>query len=490
MYADRSRRAREQPLAVAGVEAGLTGVSIVLTGGSESPLLPYLLAPPASAGITGGFRAVVLVSGAASAVLLLGRLLVGTRPAPVSDTSAQFVLAAAQWVLLGLALGLLATRARALTPPPPPQDRYVEARQLLEQLRAVSRRLPGGLDAAAAAETLLADLDKKAPSARSAVLVQPSTAGALVPVAVRGTRRVPWRAPLSEPGPLQAAWESSYPVVDRREADVDGRRRGSALVVLPLPSQSGPIGLVVAESFDPEAYPPEVVEQLRKQVQRVALRLETALLFEEVRSTVTVEERDRLARQMHDGVAQDLAFIGYQLDDLRLQANKVDERLAGRVSQLRKDLTQLISDLRLRITDLRTSLGSERALGSALSSYIRAVGSGQPVTVHVTLEESPFRLPAEQEVLLLQIAQVVAQEVRRVGAANLWVSLAVDPPRARLVVEHDGPDGATGDLDAHLARISTLGGSLHTSGRTGGGVRVDAVLEGGSDGEDDRDAGR
>ena len=43
-------------------------------------------------------------------------------------------------------------------------------------------------------------------------------------------------------------------------------------------------------------------------------------LFEEVRSTVTVEERDRLAREMHDGVAQELAFVGYQLDDLRIRA--------------------------------------------------------------------------------------------------------------------------------------------------------------------------
>ena len=487
LAADRSARARAHPLALALVEAVLTGLSVVLTGGSDSPMLPYLLAAPASVGLPGAVRAVVVVSGAASAALLVGRALVGPSPLSASDPLEEFALAGAQWVLLGLALGLLATRARALTTAPSDlQDRYAEARGLLEQLRAVSRRLPGGLDAASAAESLLADLDRAAPSARSAVLVQPN-GGSLVPIAVRGTRRVPWRAPLSEPGPLQHAWTNGVPVVDRRDCDLDGRRRGSALAVVPLLSSGAPFGLVVAESYAPDAFPPVVVEQLRRQVHHAALRLETALLFEEVRSTVTLEERDRLAHQMHDGVAQDLASIGYQLDDLRLQAGKVDEGLGQRVAQLRKDLTQLISDLRLRITDLRTSVGSERALGSALSSYIRAVGSGQPLTVHLSLEESPFRLPAEHEVLLLQIAQAVAQDVRRGGADNLWVRLAVDPPRARLVVEHDGAEHVT-DLDAHAARLSSLGGTLVVTDRTGGGVRVEALLEGGSDGEDDRDA--
>ena len=47
-----------------------------------------------------------------------------------------------------------------------------------------------------------------------------------------------------------------------------------------------------------------------------ALRLETALLFSEVRAIATAEERRRLAREIHDGIAQELASLGYVVDDL------------------------------------------------------------------------------------------------------------------------------------------------------------------------------
>ena len=46
-----------------------------------------------------------------------------------------------------------------------------------------------------------------------------------------------------------------------------------------------------------------------------ALRLEAALLFDEVRSLATNEERQRLAREIHDGVAQELVMVGYGIDN-------------------------------------------------------------------------------------------------------------------------------------------------------------------------------
>ena len=146
-------------------------------------------------------------------------------------------------------------------------------------------------------------------------------------------------------------------------------------------------------------------------------------------------------------------------DDLRLQAAKLDDSLAERVSDVRTGLTRLISDIRLSITDLKTSVGSDRGLGAALTSYVRAVGSAQKVAVHLSLEESAFRLPAEQEVVLFQIAQAVLQDVRRSGqVSNLWVTLRVDPPSARLRVEHDGPeDEANLDLTELGERIPGMG---------------------------------
>jgi signal transduction histidine kinase len=335
--------------------------------------------------------------------------------------------------MLGLAFGLIAGWAQRLvrTEPVSGLDRYTEARLLLEQLRGVTRRLPGGLDVSSSAGGAAAAL------LRGGSVHPLGGARAARPRVARPGRRAwhaarPWRAPLTEPGPLQRAWDSGQPVVDRRRPDTHGRRKGSTLAVLPLSTGDGPFGLLILESYREDAFDDGCLGALRQAALEGALRLETAMLFEEVRSTVTVEERDRLAREMHDGVAQELAFVGYQLDDLRIRASKVDATLAESMSEVRRGLTRLISDIRLSITDLKTSIGSDRGLGAAITGYVRAVGSGQEVAVHVTLKESTFRLPGDQEVLLFQIAQTVAQDVRRTGqAGNLWVTLRWDPPSAR-----------------------------------------------------------
>lgn len=494
---ERVRLLRRHPTASCCAEALFAGVAVALTGGAGSPMLPYLLAPGLALGLAATWRQVVAASGCAVAGLTVGRLTYDLGVvAPVSDGSLRaFAVTTGEWVLLGTAFGLIAGWAQRLVVEAPPAggERYSEARRLLQQLRGVTRRLPGGLDVGSSAEALLQRCSELAPSSRSAVLVQPAS-GALVPAAVRGTQRVPWRAPLSEPGPLQRAWDSAEPVVDRRKPDTHGRRKGSALAVLPLLADDGPpLGLLILEAFDDSAFPPQAIHELVEVALEGALRLETALLFEEVRSTATVEERDRLAREMHDGVAQELAFVGYQLDDLRMRATRVDPALGESISDVRRGLTRLISDIRLSITDLKTSIGSDRGLGAAITSYARAVGSGQQMAVHVTLQESAFRLPGDQEVLLFQVAQAVAQDVRRAGQArNLWVALTVDPPSARLLVEHDGGSGenlGSLDLSEFAEHLTRLGGTLHVSARRQGGVRVEARLEGG-DGGGSRSAGR
>lgn len=488
LAAERLPVLHRRPVLVGVVEAAVAGLSIGATGSAESPMLAYLLAPAACVGLQAGTRYIALVTLVGSATVLLGPLLdSGT------DDLRPIATGAGQWLLLGAGLGVVGQRARVLDRRGPVHelDRYTEARALLQQLRAVSRQLPGGLDAAAMAEGLLERCASAMPSAsRSAVLVQPSP-GALVPIAVRGTRRVPWRAPLSDPGPLSEAWTTQQPVVDRRDPDIHGRRQGSTLVVVPLRSEGGGFGLVALESYDDASLDDACVQELQSCADAAALQLETALLFEEVRSAVSVAERDRLAREMHDGVAQDLAFIGYSLDDLRRAAAPVDEALAEKVTALRTTLSTLISDLRLSITDLRTSVSSERGLGSALTSYVRAIGSSGRLAVHLSLDESPFRLPGEQEALLLQIAQVFAQDARRTGeAANLWVTLTVDPPTAALVLEHDGPHPSVEEVTAFSAAMRRASGTLTVAPRSGAGIRVDAVLgEGGPD-DGDRHARR
>jgi signal transduction histidine kinase len=171
----------------------------------------------------------------------------------------------------------------------------------------------------------------------------------------------------------------------------------------------------------------------------VALRLETALLFDEVRGLATAEERRRVAREIHDGIAQELSYLGYFVDGLAAEARSTSDGLEPQLVQLRSEITRIISELRMSIFDLRSEVDVHGGLGAALSEYVRSVGRQSGLVVHLSLAESANRLPAETEAELLRIAQEACTNARKhAEAENLWVSLEVEPPTALLRIEDDG----------------------------------------------------
>ncbi len=183
-----------------------------------------------------------------------------------------------------------------------------------------------------------------------------------------------------------------------------------------------------------------------------SLRLDTALVFDEVRSLATLEERQRLAREIHDGVAQEIAGLGYFVDDL--SATTISENQRAKLQALRGEISRVVSELRLSIFDLRSEISPTAGLGSALSDYVRMVGARSDLTVHLTLDESPTRLRNEVETELLRITQEAVTNARKHSAAdNLWVDCRIRPPYAHITVQDDGDGLGTARPDSYGLRI-------------------------------------
>jgi signal transduction histidine kinase len=239
-------------------------------------------------------------------------------------------------------------------------------------------------------------------------------------------------------GPLiDRCWSEMRPATGPQPS---GRADTRWRTVLPLRSGTRMIGIIVADA--PEAPEPATLEQLLRELDEQALRLDTALVFDEVRSLATLEERQRVAREIHDGVAQEVASLGYALDEL--VATVDDDGQRGRLREVRAEVSRVVSELRLSIFDLRSEISPTAGLGSALSDYVRTVGSRSGLTVHLTLDESPTRLRTEIETELLRIAQEAVTNARKHSEAdNLWVDCRIRPPFARITVQDDGtgPDG-------------------------------------------------
>jgi signal transduction histidine kinase len=429
------------------VEAVICAVAVLGSDDPTSPLFPYLIAPAFAGGLLAG------ITGAFTSPGFAALALIGGMPF-VDESPHDWGVSIAEWVLLAVAAGLLASWIRRLLVPglehrPQISDSsYAAAYRLLSQLRPVARQLSVGLDPGTIAQGLLQSLKDVHDFERGAVYVR-TGAGRLVPLAFIGASRIDWSVDVTGDGPFAEAWLSQRP--QRLSRQLSGPP-GSALVI-PLVIGLRTFGLVGFETVR-RALGPHDAEQAARLAEDTALRLETAMLFDDVRGMATAEERRRVAREIHDGIAQELSYIGYFVDGLAAEARGKDDAMEQQLLQLRTEITRIVSELRMSIFDLRSEVDVHGGLGAALSEYVRSVGRQSGLTVHMSLAETPNRLPAETEAELLRIAQEAITNARKhAEAENLWVSLSVDPPSALLRIEDDGRGLGSARADSYGIQI-------------------------------------
>ena len=423
--------------------------------GSLVVLAPYLVLLAGLVGLTSRLSAVLVVS-AAQVLGLLVAPLAWLTLVDAAHRSVQTV----PWVLTAAGCGLLCLRARTLGPVGArhdPDAHYESAYALLTQLRSVARRLSAGLDSDAIAAQLMETVHERLHDRYGAVFVKAGSS-VLIPVGFRGAGA---SQVLSPTDPIVAlCWSEMKPV---QGVVPSGDREGRHRTAMPLRVGSRMVGVACSSAAEPTEL--MTVRGLMNDVDAHSLQLETALVFDEIRMLATVDERRRLAREIHDGIAQEVASLGYVVDDLAESSS--DPQIAQGLRNLREELSRVVADLRLSIFDLRSDVSPTNGLGAALSEYVRTVGARSDLTVHLTLDEAPTRLTPVVETELMRIAQEAVTNARKHASAdNLWVDFWSDPPRARLVIRDDGT-GVSG------ARADSFGIMImHERAH-----RIDATLE-------------
>lgn len=210
-------------------------------------------------------------------------------------------------------------------------------------------------------------------------------------------------------------------------------------------------------------------------------KLETALLFTEARAAASSAERSRLARDMHDGIAQELTALGYLIDELLVDA---PEKQRAELRSLRNEMTRVIADLRISIFELRSATNETLSLGTALSDYINQMRESAPFRIHLAVDEGTERLSEGVEQELLRIVQeAVANARRHSQAANLWISAQIRAPRALITVDDDGIGLQPGRSDSFgmsimVERATQIGASVTLSDRKDGGTTVTVEVGG------------
>lgn len=255
--------------------------------------------------------------------------------------------------------------------------------------------------------------------------------------------------------------------------------------ILPaLPVQYGNIVvwlLVLLLTYGFATFVFSIVERL--QAQAMARSRELATL------SAVLEERARLSRELHDGMAQLVAYLLVRIDTVEalVGAQRQDEALSE-LERMRSATDDLYQDVRESISELRTRV-SERGLPATVREYVDAYEDRHALTVHIEGDAAANSLPPLIAFQLLRIIQEALANVRKhADARNAWISFTKQGADGlEIVIADDGQgfdpaavpmEGSRKSygLSSMRERADSLDGELTFERRPAGGTRVVVVV--------------
>jgi len=205
------------------------------------------------------------------------------------------------------------------------------------------------------------------------------------------------------------------------------------------------------------------------------------------RFALVLEERVRLAREIHDTLAQGFVGISSQLDAVALTLNGHVDLAREHLELARKMVRHSLTEARRSVMDLRSSALEGHDLPAALSEAARIWTAGSPVEVHVDVEGESPKLPEETEQHLLRIAQeAVTNAVKHSRASEVRIQLGMERRKLSLRVADNGQGfeqtEAFSEVGGHFGllgmreRAERLGGELQLHSKPGQGTEVEVTV--------------
>ena len=301
--------------------------------------------------------------------------------------------------------------------------------------------------------------------------------------------------------PLMAALqEAARPLLVQRTARPPlfddafwSHSEAQALAAVPVRWQGRMIATLVVGFADPDRLTPAEVELLDEIGRQVALGMERLRLQARVQDQqnemVVVAERNRIARDMHDGLVQYVYALGLQLEHARDLVVEQPGAVAPVLTSSIQQTNHVLSEMRTFIYQLRPIIMKEKEIGQWVLDLCRQFqeATGIPVEAEVGAPAEDALSPAISIALFRIIQETLANIYKHAQATRATVLLDFGTSGARLVIEDDGHGF---DVDARPARaiqqghglanieerVRELGGTLALESAPDAGTRLEAVF--------------
>jgi len=293
-----------------------------------------------------------------------------------------------------------------------------------------------------------------------------------------------------EVGDLNGAANVNIIQCTRLNGMIDGTDGLRYHASVPLYAHGKKLGILNVASSDWRKLSPDDLRLLYTIGDLLSIAIERARLFAQSTQLGILEERNRLAREIHDTVAQGLAATALQLEtaDALLDADASVGQVRTAIQRSLQQTRANLEEVRRSVSDLRAAPLEGRNLGQALTELTSALTFGLKITSEIDLVGVDRPLSPAIEIGLYRIAQeAITNVVQHAEASRIAIQVAATPSRVDLIVEDNGkgfdparvPEGRFG-LIGISERARLLGGTVEICSEPGEGssLRVAIPLPG------------
>ncbi len=258
-------------------------------------------------------------------------------------------------------------------------------------------------------------------------------------------------------------------------------RNSRAMLMVPLTTSEQMVGCITIGA-DAGDYPPEDLLWLRTLAQQATLAVHLATLAEQSRRAAILEERNRMAREIHDTLAQGFTGILMQIEALEDRSDEIPSDCLTHLAKARELARSSLAEARRSVWSLRLHALEGYDLAGAFTRLIGQMTVGAQAAASFRVHGVPRPLPSDTEAHILRIGlEALTNAIKHAAASRIRINLTFRRASVRLSVRDDGKGFEVSDVPSGFGlagmreRAHCIGAKLAIRSKPGEGTSV--VLE-------------
>lgn len=224
--------------------------------------------------------------------------------------------------------------------------------------------------------------------------------------------------------------------------------RWQALAAAPLPAKERVIGVLGIAAYTHRTFTESEVDLLQAIGNQIAIAVVNARLYRRSSEVATLEERNRVAREIHDTLAQGFTGILVQLQAAERLSLKNPAASLQSVQDARELARESLQEARRSVLNLRPTVLENHTLDEAIAEQASRFEAQTGIQTRFIIEGYPSPLHPGVEKNLYRIMQEALTNItRHAEAQHVWITLAFNPDSVHLTITDDGK-GLNGQLEA------------------------------------------